>query len=110
MPYRADLEGRREWTPDERPQPEDWWWDQDGVLVTMLPGTAGLARLAGWQVSGPKEAPTVTPSILRWYESPCAADGSELPKGQVRKVTVWHGFLTAGQWKPCSDSPDYKGS
>ena len=90
MPHRPDLEGRREWLEDERPQPEDWWWDQDNVLIVMLPGDAGLARLQGWQVTGPKEAPTVRPSILQH---------SRLYGNRI--IEEWHGFLTNGNWERC---------
>ena len=99
MPYRADLEGRREWAEHERPQAEDWWWDQDGVLIVILPSPAGMARLQGWTVTGPKEAPTVTPSILQ--RGIPDGDSWEPDDGPIAVQELWHGFLTAGEFKAC---------
>ncbi len=90
MAYRSDLEGRNSWVGDSAPKPGDWWWDNTGTLCVRLPEPGGFARLVGWTVTGPKEAPTVTPSIRQYYTR---EDGSEQER--------WHGWLTGGEWKSC---------
>lgn len=46
---------------------------------------------SGWEVMGPPEAPTATPSI--YCHTP--------PEGSRQATNCWHGFLTAGEWKSC---------
>lgn len=44
---------------------------------------------ASWNFNGPREAPTLDPSILA-------------PKD--KRMCGWHGYLVAGVWKPTDDS------
>lgn len=88
--YRADLDGASSWTGDLAPKPGDWFWDNTGTLCVRLPEPGGFARLAGWSVSGPKDAPTVTPSIRQSYTR---------EDGTVREI--WHGHLVNGEFRPC---------
>lgn len=47
-----------------------------------------------WEWDGNREAPTLTPSILKW----------QLDKHGKRVGEHWHGYLTAGVFKLCNES------
>lgn len=88
MSHRADLEGANTWTGESAPRSEDWWWDNLGVLCGMTPN-GHFCRFDGWEVTGPKDAPTTTPSMLI------------TTRRNGLDVELWHGFLTAGEWRSC---------
>ncbi len=84
MSYRPDLEAP-EADPTEL-RPGEWTFDEAGRLWGRTPnGHIFHITPALWNISGPRDAPTATPSIR------ISNSHGEL----------WHGFLTAGEFKPC---------
>ncbi len=94
MPYRPDLDGMTYGEVFNHLKREEWCFDPDGHLLTLLPGNGGGFRSnlkdGTWRLSGTREAPTITPSIHVRVEKTWDGGGWE---------TVWHGFLTNGQWR-----------
>jgi hypothetical protein len=71
------------------------WTFKDGHLYAKLPNGEvwqsvwknRSGETVEWQVSGPNEAPTVSPSI---WANPNSGKPSE-----------WHGHLVNGEWREC---------
>jgi len=84
MSYRPDLEAA-----DADPidlLPGEWTFDEAGKLWGRSPnGHLFHVSSAIWSITGPRDCPTVAPSI------------------RISNHTgeLWHGFLTAGQWQTC---------
>lgn len=73
--------------PDKEPHqltPGDWCWFE-GLLWAAVPTSGAVAHLANHTVTGTRDAPTVTPSIL----------------SRRGKPDEWHGYLTNGEWRSC---------
>lgn len=71
-------------------EPGEWLFDAEGLSARLPNGELWMANHPNgitWNVTGPPEAPTVTPSI-------------NCPPSEGRSAP-WHGFLTAGEWKTC---------
>lgn len=66
-------------------EPGDWTFLRNGEhgLWACLPN-GDMCDLSKWNVIGPKESPSVTPSI------------QTLP---TDAPNAWHGYLTNGEWK-----------
>lgn len=93
MPYRPDLDYLAPEEGEPQLQPGEWYWDEAGIVARIPSGVVWRPRYPGhdydtWEVTGPRHAPDVYPSIHVWHERP---DGS--------RQTDWHGYLTKGQWK-----------
>ncbi len=84
--------------PNKEPhelEPGEWTFGnvdntEDGLWARLPNG--GLCDLRTWNVSGPKEAPTVTPSIQTLPRDAVDRDGNP---------SAWHGYLTDGKFISC---------